>query len=260
MDSLPICIDEYKAQWNYIYNFAFKLTGNIHECEDLAQETIIKGWEKIDQLKNTNALKPWLRKICTNLFLMQIRKEKGYKELSYDQLIDLEKESPSLQFESNTPQPDEELILDESIRELRNGCFQAMTLKLTLNQRIVFSLIEMFGLETHEVAERIGLSKSATKSLLHRARMNIDSFFAPKCNLINTRNPCSCQSYLDFSRMKEERKAEVRERITSFKFGEKPKNYLYNDEIRQRVRHIYTDMPENIPASAWYQSVVNTVS
>ncbi len=48
---------------------------------------------------------------------------------------------------------------------------------LTLHQRIAFSLIDMFGLSLDEVSSLIGISKSATKGLLYRAHMNLDSFF-----------------------------------------------------------------------------------
>lgn len=258
MDNLDI--DDYRKQWDYIYNVAFKLTVNQHEAEDLAQDTLVTSWEKIDQLNNVKFIKSWLRKICINKFLMKKRSEKGYKELSYDQLTELENEASAYQFKSNDPLPEDEIIVDESIREMRNGCFFAMTRKLTLNQRMAFSLTDMFGMEIDEVADIIGLSRSAAKSLLHRARLNIDSFFASKCNLIKVDNPCSCKKYIEFSKMKENRKVEVRKRINSFKFGEKPDNYKLDDKVRNKVKSVYINMPGKIPSNKWYESVIKEIS
>ena len=40
----------------------------------------------------------------------------------------------------------EEVQASEDVISMRNGCFLAMSRKLSVNQRIVFSLIDMFGL------------------------------------------------------------------------------------------------------------------
>ncbi len=106
---------------------------------------------------------------------MYERKNKNYTELLYDDINILEKEGNLLKY--NPPQPEDEVIVEEAIRELQNGCFLAMVRYLTLHQRIAFSLIDMFGLSLDEVSSLIGISKSATKGLLYRAHMNLDSFF-----------------------------------------------------------------------------------
>ena len=59
----------------YIYNYALKLSCHPNTAEDLCQETFIRAWEKIDTLKNPDAIKSWLRRICFNNFLMNERKK-----------------------------------------------------------------------------------------------------------------------------------------------------------------------------------------
>lgn len=255
-----IAIDDYKKQWVFVYSTAFRLTANQHEAEDLAQDTLVTALEKSDQLEDMKALKSWLRQICINKFLMKKRKEKDYTELSYDQLTELEHESYTYQFKSNDPLPEDEVIVDESIKEMRNGCFLAMTRKLTLNQRIAFSLTDMFGMEIEDVARIIGISKPAAKSLLHRGRMNIDNFFAAKCNLIYVNNPCSCKTDIELSQMKNDLKSETKKRIKNFKFGDKPDSYSFNSDVRNRVENIYKTMPDKIPTKEWYNSVIKEIS
>ncbi len=54
---------------------------------------------------------------------MEKRKEKGYKPLSLDALTELDKEGASLQIKAYDPLPEEELVIKESIGEMRDGCF-----------------------------------------------------------------------------------------------------------------------------------------
>ncbi|WP_242873185.1 RNA polymerase sigma factor [Clostridium magnum] len=121
------------------FNYALKLSCHPHIAEDLVQETFISAWQNIETLDNPNAIKAWLRKICFNNFLMKERKSKAYSELPYDDINSLEKEG--YLFVNNPPKPEDEVIVEESIRELQNGCFLAMVRRLTLHQRIAFSLV-----------------------------------------------------------------------------------------------------------------------
>lgn len=41
----------------YLYNYALKLTCHPVQAQDLAQETFIQAWRKLDQLKEKNAIK-----------------------------------------------------------------------------------------------------------------------------------------------------------------------------------------------------------
>jgi DNA-directed RNA polymerase specialized sigma24 family protein len=67
--------------------------------------------------------------------------------------------------------PEEEVIVSESIRQMQNGCFFAMVRRLTLDQRIAFSLVDMFGLSAAETARLTGITEGALKAQL----------FCPRC-------------------------------------------------------------------------------
>jgi len=243
----------------YIYNIAFKLSQDRQLSEDLVQETLLKAWQHWDDLKVAEARKGWLRRICVNIFLMQKRKEPDAVPLSLDALSDLDREGKSLQVIDASPLPEDEILVAETIREMRDGCFLAMTRKLTLEQRMAFSLTDMFGMGIEETAEIIGVSVSAAKALLHRARTNLDSFFAKKCSMVRVENPCRCEAYLNFQNERLERQDEVRNRIQTFRFGEQPPDYLFDADVRQKVRTIYVQMPDRIPEPSWFETVVRTL-
>lgn len=242
----------------YVYNYALKLSCHPSVAEDLTQETFIRAWQKISTLENSNAIKSWLRKICFNNFLMKERKSQNYSELLYDDIYLLEKEGHL--FKANLPKPEDEVIVEETIRELQNGCFLAMVRRLTLHQRIAFSLIDMFGLSLDEVSKLIGISKSATKGLLYRAHMNLDSFFHNHCNLLDINNPCSCKAWLEFSKTRDDlqKNSNKHKLITKLDYTES--NYTFNTEVRNKINFIYTNMPDRKPSKEWYEEVINVMN
>jgi RNA polymerase sigma-70 factor (ECF subfamily) len=243
---------------SYIYNYALKLSCDPSVAEDLAQETFINAWLKIEALENPNAIKAWLRKICFNNFLMRQRKSSGYIEQSYEDIYILEKEATL--YVDTTPKPEDEVIVDESIGDLQNGCFLAMVRRLTLNQRITFSLIDMFGLSLDEVSEIIGISKSATKGLLYRAHMNLDSFFSNHCSILDVNNPCSCKAWIDFSKTRDNlQKNSHRHKLIS-KLDYTESNYTFNSQVRGKIKFLYENMPDKKPSKEWYEKVINILN
>ena len=191
MDIISVYNDYYK----YIYNYALRLSCHPEDALDITQETFLTALKKIDTLKNEEAISGWLKSICFHKFIDDIRRNKYIIEV--ENLTFLENDSKLLQ--AQEIQPETKVIVSEEIRNLQNGCFLAMVRKLTLNQRIVFSLVDMYGMKIEPVSDILKISVSATKGLLYRARMNIDSFFANHCDLIKEENPCSCKAWIEFS-------------------------------------------------------------
>jgi len=245
-----------KEYGTYIYNFAFKLTCHPQKAEDIAQETFISAWKNIHKLRDEKALKKWLRTICLNNFLMEYRKEQT-KNLEYtDDIERLEYEGTLLS--ADIASPEDEIIVEDEIRQLQNGCFYAMVRKLTLNQRITFSLVDMFGLTTKEVAGVLEMSEGAVKGLLYRARMNIDSFFADHCNIIDIKNPCSCKAWIEFSNSRETNQSNMRKLVDKLDYKEK--NYAFSKEVREKIFYLYKHLEDRKPSAAWYQNIISSVN
>lgn len=242
----------------YIYNYSLKLSCHPSAAEDLTQETFITAWQKIDTLEDPNTIKAWLRKICFNKFLMKERKNKNSSELLYDDISELKKEGHLFQF--SPPEPEDEVIVEEAIRDLQNGYFLAMVRRLTLHQRITFSLIDMFGLSLDEVSQLIGVSKSATKGLLYRAHMNLDSFFHNHCNLLDINNPCSCKAWIEFSKTRSDLQESSNKHKLIEKLDYKKSNYTYNISVRDKINFLYKNMPDKKPSKEWYEEVVNIIN
>ena len=121
-----------------------------------------------------------------------------------------------------------------------------------------FSMVDMFGLDVDYVAQVLGLSKGATKGLLYRARMNLDSFFSKHCSLLEENNPCSCKAWIDFSSKRENMQQNARKLTNHINYKET--GYEYNEKVRAKIFYLYTNMPEQKPPREWYESLLKIIS
>jgi RNA polymerase sigma-70 factor (ECF subfamily) len=248
-----MCIEDMIRQYaTYIYNYAMKLACHPQKAEDIAQETFISAWKNIEQLRDEQAIKKWLRTICLNHFLMDYRKNNQEKTELHEDIESLEMQGNLLV--TTIPGPEVEVIVEEAVRELQNGCFYAMVRKLTLHQRMTFSLVDMFGLSINEVAELLQLSESATKGLLHRARVNLDAFFSDHCNIINEQYSCSCQAWIHFRESQEQNQQMAQRIIKSLE--DNTEGYIFNQAVRDKIYFLYRNMPDKKPNKQWFRDTV----
>ncbi len=250
--TLKISMEEIVEKYStYIYNIAYKLTGKPEQAEDIAQETFIKAWKHLDELKEQAALKQWLHTICINEFRMLLRKDTRQKITYIDSIEELEKDGQLL---VNPPENvTEEVQASEDVISMRNGCFLAMSRKLSINQRIVFSLIDMFGLSIQEVADILGITPKAVKGLLYRARMNLDSFFQSHCYFLNTENPCRCKAWAEFFQTRNELQSFMQDKILDYT----EKGYEFDLEVRKKLALYYHQIPDQMPRKEWYRKVIS---
>ncbi len=250
--ALKISIEEIVEKYStYIYNIAYKLTGKTEQAEDIAQETFIKAWKHLDELKEQTALKQWLHTICINEFRMSLRKDIRQKTTYIDNIEELEKDGELL---VNPPENViEEVQAGEDVIRMRNGCFLAMSRKLSVNQRIVFSLIDMFGLSIQEVSDILGITPKAVKGLLYRARMNLDSFFQSHCYFLNTENPCRCKAWEEFFQTRNELQSFMQDKILDYT----EKGYEFDLEVRKKIALYYHQIPDQMPRREWYQMLIS---
>lgn len=243
-------IQIYENYYQYIYNYALKLTCHPDDAMDVTQDTFLKALRELDSLNTENAIASWLRTICFHEFINYTKRNKKYI-VDEENIEQLEEAYNSRNYDTNTPE--KEVMVADEIRRMQTGCFYAMVRKLSLNQRIAFSLVDMYGLTIGELADLMGITDNAAKALLHRARLNIDSFFADHCNIIEETNPCSCLAWINFSSERATNQAQTRQIIQKLDYKEK--GYLFNEAIRAKIKYLYANMPEWKPSDDWYKKV-----
>lgn len=239
----------------YIYNFALKLCANPKDAEEIAQETFIEAWSNLEKLKNTEAMKGWLRTICLNEFRMRLKKENRMKIDYTENLEQLERDSKF--YSEMKPTQVDEVAVKEEVAKLMNGCFLAMTRKLTINQRMAFSLVDMFGLSINETARILDTTPKAIKGLLYRARMSLESFFHGHCSILSVDNACKCSAWIEFMKDRDEMQRRLKNKAQILDY--RSSDYNYDSETRKKLLYYYHNMPEQRPSEEWFSQVITVL-
>ncbi|MEH6993617.1 RNA polymerase sigma factor SigW [Neobacillus drentensis] len=149
---------------NSIFQLGYRMLGNRHEAEDIAQEAFIRAYVNIKSFNQDLKFSTWLFRIATNLCIDRIRKKKP------DYYLDAEVSGTDgltmySQLSSNSPLPENEL---ESL-ELQETV-QKEILKLPEKYRSVIVLKYMEELSLNEISEILDMPLGTVKTRIHRGR------------------------------------------------------------------------------------------
>src|ERR1700754_3149035 len=161
----------------------YRMTGSLHDAEDLVQETYLRAWKAYSGFKGQSSLRTWLYRIATNTCLTALDSRQrrplptGLGQPSSNPVDDIaaRDEVPWLE-----PLPDQYddpadpssiVVTRESVRL----AFVAALQHLSPRQRAVLVLREVLQWKAAEVADAIGSSTAAVNSLLQRARAQLDA-------------------------------------------------------------------------------------
>ena len=152
-----------------IYRLALKMLGNPQDAEDVLQNTFLKSLQALKTFEGRSSLSTWLYRIAVNEALMLIRKHKPQVLLSDMEGEDEEgNEFTPIEFTDWCCLPEEEFVSAESRKALDDAI---QHLPETL--RVVFLLRDIEGLSIQETCEALGLSETAVKTRLLRARLRL---------------------------------------------------------------------------------------
>ena len=73
-----------ERHYRCVFAVCMGVFGNVHDAEDAAQETIVKGLEKIDSLQDDKQFKCWITRIAKNYCFDVFRQRKRQKQLAED--------------------------------------------------------------------------------------------------------------------------------------------------------------------------------
>jgi len=157
-----------------VYSTAFAILRNEADAEDVAQEAVLKAFKHINQFRSEARFSTWLIQITVNEARMKRRKEHAdIMEPIVDHQDDEGNYTPR-DFADWREIPSETLERNE-IREQLMKALQALGHKY----REVFVLRDMQHLSIEDTAKSLGISSSAVKTRLLRARLMLRDLLAP---------------------------------------------------------------------------------
>jgi len=146
-----------------IYRLARRIVADSDEADDVVQETYIRAWARIGELRDPTAAAAWLSRIARNAARDRLRWWKRRPRAAFDEtspaLLDLVAQG------QRGPLPDEALASAQVRAEVA-----AHVAALPDKHRVVLLLREVDGMSYEEIAEALGIAIGTVESRLHRAR------------------------------------------------------------------------------------------
>jgi RNA polymerase sigma-70 factor (ECF subfamily) len=179
---------------NKIYRTALRITHNPSDAEDILQEVFIKLIKKLHTLRGESKFSTWLYRVAANASFMHLRSEKKYKdEVSLEEYISYDEDGAlrGVQIKDWSNRPDEALLNKEATEIIEKAVDE-----LPMPYRAVFHLRDVEGLTDYETAKVLGLSVSAVKSRIHRARLFLRDKLSDDLSINGKSN--SHPPYMDF--------------------------------------------------------------
>ena len=155
---------EFLPQMDALYNFAFHLTYNEDDANDLVQETFLKSYRFIDSYQQGTNAKAWLFKILKNGFINDYcRKSKRPMQVEFDPMVNYSEtdDDSSVQIVDLRQEMFQGLVGDEVTRALND---------LPVDFRTVILLCDIEEFSYEEIAKIIDIPIGTVRSRLHRAR------------------------------------------------------------------------------------------
>ncbi|HEX8599364.1 MAG TPA: sigma-70 family RNA polymerase sigma factor [Chloroflexia bacterium] len=138
-----------------VYNMAYRMLGDPTEAEDAAQEVFVRAWNQLHTFQLDRRFSTWLLSIASHYSIDLLRRRKPQAPL----------DDVALYVQSDDPEPEELALRSEQsamVRQLLNT--------LPDKYRSVTVLRYYNDLSYDEIARVTGLTESAVKTQLHRAR------------------------------------------------------------------------------------------
>ena len=161
-----------------VYRLAQNITRDASDAEEVLKDTFLQAFRHIARFNGESKFSTWLTRIAINQALMLLRK-RTKKVFSLDAPAESEDDVMPREIADWGPTPEQRYSATE-IREILTETLN----RLSPTLRVVFQRRDIEELSTEETARVLGISRSAVKSRLLRARLwlreRLNRYFAPR--------------------------------------------------------------------------------
>ena len=138
-----------------VFRYAFRLTGNSNDAEDLCQQSFLMAHQRLDQLRDSSRCLSWMFTIVRNTFFKMNRRQRpacaANLELDVDQVQEPEKDEPLFDSE----------------------CLQLAFDRLEPEHRVILMMFYFEQLSYREIADKLELKIGTVMSRLSRAKSKL---------------------------------------------------------------------------------------
>ena len=155
-------VDRYQGR---LFRSAYMIVRNRQDSEDIVQETLIQAWRSIHLVRQPDAFRGWLLRICTNKATSLMRKQHCRATDPYD--------AESLETASNTAQASANNTANPADSSEVNAQIKALAdilASVPPNLRIVWVLREIDEMTYEEIGQTLNLTVPTVRGRLARSR------------------------------------------------------------------------------------------
>jgi RNA polymerase sigma-70 factor, ECF subfamily len=170
--ALAELVDRYKQP---VINLVYRMLHDAAEAEDVAQTVFLHVYRSAQRYEVSAKFSTWLFTIARNLCLNELRRRSRHPAESMDAPHPDQEDQPRHQFEDKKAlAPPDHLLHGELAAKIEEALAD-----LPENQRLAILLCRQDELSYEEIAQVLGCSLSATKSLIHRGRESLKQQLKP---------------------------------------------------------------------------------
>ena len=185
-DALEKLIRRHQA---WIYNIALRMVLDPYDAEDITQDVLIKIVNGLPSFKRKSKFSTWAYRITSNHVINMKERKLEQKELPFTYYWKKKNVSSELEVPDKKSLPVDLSLL---VKEARIGCMLAMLIYLRRDQRLVYILGEIFGVNDKVGSEILDINRGNFRTKLYRARKQVYDFMHRECGLIHEKNACHC--------------------------------------------------------------------
>ncbi len=180
----------------------YRLTGSLHDAEDLVQETYLRAWRSRATFEGRASLRTWLYRIATNACLTA--RHSAVRRVLPSGLgpptDDPDEPSRGAPAGTRWLEPFPDALVEAGPDDPAEVVVARSTLRLALiaslqylpaRQRAVFILREVLAFPAAEVAEMLDMTVPAVKSALQRARARFDEVALTAADVVEPESPAA---------------------------------------------------------------------
>ena len=147
-----------RATYDRTYTLAFRLTGNEEDARDVVQETYLRAYRGIERFRGEAQVTTWLYRITANCAANQLGSRRRHRHEPLDVVAEAPDPTPATDPVDRAVATDLRVTLETAIAELPPRL------------RAVVVLRDVYDLPHEAIAAELGITETAAKVRLHRAR------------------------------------------------------------------------------------------
>lgn len=181
--------DLFVAFQDQLKSYLFRITASRANAEDIAHDTFIKAFDKLNTFQNKSSLKTWVFQIATNLAYNQMKKRKRWTEDVSERAKKIVLENPKL---TNRIEQVHQYATCSTyeIKEHIDTCFTCISKNLPIENQVALLLKDVYDFSVKEIMQIIDKSEGQVKYYIQTARKKMTDIFDKRCALINKNGIC----------------------------------------------------------------------